>query len=72
MEGEIDGSVVRFDDGSEANFEEMVVINRGKGNILLRTSDDFGTNDWESDEGTVSQNNDDENEKSRRYRQFGL
>jgi len=30
MEGEIDGSVVRFDDGSEANFEEMVVINRGK------------------------------------------
>ena len=61
MEGEIDGSVVRFDDGSEANFEEMVVINRGKGNILLRTSDDFGTNDWESDKGTVSQNN--ENEK---------
>jgi len=43
----------------------MVVINRGKGNILLRTSDDFGTNDWESDEGTVSQNNDDENEKSK-------
>lgn len=61
MEGKIDGSVVRFDDGSEANFEEMVVINRGKGNILLRTSDDFGTNDWESDKGTVSQNN--ENEK---------
>ena len=61
MEGEIDGSVVRFDDGSEANFEEMVVINRGKGNILLRTSDDFGTNDWKSDKGTVSQNN--ENEK---------
>jgi transcriptional regulator with XRE-family HTH domain len=61
MEGEIDGSVVRFDDGSEANFEEMVVINRGKGNILLRTSDDFGTNDWESDKGTVSQNK--ENEK---------
>ena len=63
MEGKIDGSVVRFDDGSEANFEEMVVINRGKGNILLRTSDDFGTNDWKSDKGTVSQNNDDENEK---------
>lgn len=61
MEGKIDGSVVRFDDGSEANFEEMVVINRGKGNILLRTSDDFGTNDWKSDKGTVSQNN--ENEK---------
>lgn len=61
MEGEIEGSVVRFDDGSEANFEEMVVINRGKGNILLRTSDDFGTNDWKSDKGTVSQNN--ENEK---------
>ena len=37
MEGEIDGSVVRFDDGSEANFEEMVVINRGKCNILLRS-----------------------------------
>ncbi|MFY9130082.1 MAG: DUF2807 domain-containing protein [Saccharofermentanales bacterium] len=65
MEGKIDSSVVRFDDGSEADFEEMVVINRGKGNILLRTSDDFGTNDWESDEGTVSQNNDDENEKSK-------
>ena len=65
MEGKIDSSVVRFDDGSEADFEEMVVINRGKGNILLRTSDDFDTNDWESDEGTVSQNNDDENEKSK-------
>jgi transcriptional regulator with XRE-family HTH domain len=65
MEGEIDGSVVRFDDGSEVDFEEMVVINRGKGNILLRTSDDFGTNDWESDEGTVSQSNDDEDEKSK-------
>ncbi len=61
MEGKIDCSVVRFDDGSEANFEEMVVINRGKGNILLRTSDDFGINDWKSDKGTVSQNN--ENEK---------
>lgn len=63
MDGRIDGSIVRFDDGSEANFEEMVVINRGKGNILLRTSDDFGVNDWDSDEGTVSKNNDNENEK---------
>ncbi len=61
MEGKVDGSVVRFDDGSEADFEEMVVINRGKGNILLRTSEDFGTGDWASDEGTVSQNNDNGN-----------
>lgn len=60
MEGEVDGSVVRFQDGSEADLEEMVVINRGKGNILLRTSEDFGTGDWESDKGTV--NPDDDNE----------
>jgi transcriptional regulator with XRE-family HTH domain len=57
IKGKIDGSVVRFDDGSEANLDEMVVINRGKGNILIRTNDDFGTGDWESDKGTVNQNN---------------
>ena len=60
MEGEVDGSVVRFQDGSEADLEEMVVINRGKGNILLRTSEIFGSGDWESDKGTV--NPDDDNE----------
>lgn len=57
IKGKIDGSVVRFDDGSEANLDEMVVINRGKGNILIRTNDDFGIGDWESDKGTVNQNN---------------
>ncbi|HHW93385.1 MAG TPA: helix-turn-helix domain-containing protein [Clostridiaceae bacterium] len=57
--GKTDGSIVRFEDGSEADLDAMVVINRGKGNILLRTSDDFGTDDWKRDEGTFNQNNND-------------
>ncbi len=62
MKGELKGSVVRFADGSETDFEEMVVINRGKGNILLRTIEDFDFGDWESDKGSV--HHDDGNESS--------
>lgn len=53
--GSLDGLTVRFPDGSEADFEEMVVINRGKGTILLRTDGDFDLENWERKNGSADQ-----------------